>query len=70
MTTGGWLLMATLWAVLLGAAIVAVCRLFPTHRDSGTRTLDAPLAAPEPDLAHPPEPGPFGTVTPRPTMRG
>ncbi len=45
-TAGGWVLMAAIWAAVLGLAVWAVCRLFPAQRTPDPRvTLDARLAA-------------------------
>ena len=51
MTAGGWVLMAALWAAVLGLVVWAVCRLFPAQRTPDPRaSLDARLAAGDLDL--------------------
>lgn len=36
MTTGGWILMALFWVVLLAVIVFAVVQLLPNRRESGT----------------------------------
>ena len=51
MTVGGWVAMFALWALVLGLAVWAVCRLFPAQRTPDPRAvLDARLAAGDLDL--------------------
>ncbi len=50
-STGGWVLTAVAWAVVVGLVVWAVCRLFPQRRDPDARaTLDARLASGDLDL--------------------
>ncbi len=49
MSTGDWLVMAALWAAVLGLVIWVVSRLFPTGRRPGVRDLPeqgSPVAHP------------------------
>ncbi len=46
MSAAGWAVMVAVWATVIGLAVWAVCRLFPTQRVPDARAiLDARLAS-------------------------
>jgi putative membrane protein len=50
-SAGGWVVLVVAWAVVLGVAVWAVCRLVPAQRSPDPRAvLDARLASGEIDV--------------------